>query len=253
MPSYNPGSAQMNCRMTYLQSRQSKTWTFDVNPKQSRWTVVVPTGSGAFLDCNTNFIALSVTDTIRRTGGQWFDWGFPLVPRDQLTSQVLIGWGFGCTNNNCKGKVDRSVVWLSPVADADIYIDYGNTGANQVKTSLKALQSTKIRDPTDNDMSGAMIFAVVPGSGKDGSPVDIAAAWGQDPTVSYYSQSLSFDLGTTVLPFTLVKVSKLVDKAVVSAGEEMTICYADLLQPTHIRQNFFCQTKFFLCQCGRCR
>jgi hypothetical protein len=39
----------------------------------------------------------------------------------------------------------------------------------------------------------------------------------------------------------------------VSAEEELTICYADLLQPTHIRQHFFWQTKFFLCQCGRCR
>jgi hypothetical protein len=36
-----------------------------------------------------------------------FDWGFPLLARDELTSQVLIGLGYGCTNNECGSKSMR--------------------------------------------------------------------------------------------------------------------------------------------------
>jgi len=39
----------------------------------------------------------------------------------------------------------------------------------------------------------------------------------------------------------------------VSAGEELTICYTGLLQPTNIRQLVFSQTKHFFCGCDRCR
>jgi uncharacterized repeat protein (TIGR01451 family) len=55
-----------------------------------------------------------------------------------------------------------------------------------------------------------------------GSPVDIAAAWGQDPSVSYANQAISLDMGTAVLPFTLVKVNKLVDKTEVNPGDVLT-------------------------------
>jgi len=39
----------------------------------------------------------------------------------------------------------------------------------------------------------------------------------------------------------------------VSAGEELTICYTGLLQPTTTRQAVFNQTKHFTCRCSRCR
>lgn len=39
----------------------------------------------------------------------------------------------------------------------------------------------------------------------------------------------------------------------VFVGEELSICYADLLQPTHMRQAIFTTTKYFQCQCARCR
>lgn len=39
----------------------------------------------------------------------------------------------------------------------------------------------------------------------------------------------------------------------VSAGEELSICYTGLLQPTHIRQTVFQQTKHFKCLCVRCQ
>jgi len=66
---------------------------------------VVPTGSGAKIksaNMKDKFLALSLTDTsaktvengiTHQTAGQWYDWGFPVVPSDRLTSQVLVGWG----------------------------------------------------------------------------------------------------------------------------------------------------------------
>jgi uncharacterized repeat protein (TIGR01451 family) len=70
--------------------------------------------------------------------------------------------------------------------------------------------------------SGAAIFATEKGSGPDGPPVDIAAAWGQDPSISEAYQSISLDLGTVVVPFLLVRVTKKVDKEIVKPGETLT-------------------------------
>ena len=39
----------------------------------------------------------------------------------------------------------------------------------------------------------------------------------------------------------------------VKAGEELTICYTGLLQPTFLRQTVFSQTKHFTCRCLRCQ
>jgi uncharacterized repeat protein (TIGR01451 family) len=87
--------------------------------------------------------------------------------------------------------------------------------------SVNALESVKITDD-DQDMSGAVIFAVKRGGPKYGEPVDIAVAYGQDPLVSGPLQPISMDLGTTVLPLPLIKVKKLVDKAIVVPGDAMT-------------------------------
>ena len=39
----------------------------------------------------------------------------------------------------------------------------------------------------------------------------------------------------------------------IAAGEELSICYADILLPTSIRQEIFLTTKHFECHCDRCR
>jgi hypothetical protein len=106
--------------------------------------------------------------------------------------------------------------------DAEIYIDYANTGKDLVTRSVKYLESIIITDTTDKDMSGASVWAVQKGQARDGAPVDIALAWGQNPAVSDPSQELSLDMGTTVPPFTMVSAAKTVDKTIVNPGEEMT-------------------------------
>jgi uncharacterized repeat protein (TIGR01451 family) len=107
------------------------------------------------------------------------------------------------------------------VEDADIYVDYRNNGT-AVLFKTKSLASIRVTDPTDKDMSGASIFAVKPNTGKDGQPVDISVAWGQDPTLAIKTDwQNTMDMGTVVLPLSIVNVAKLVDKTTVKAGEEL--------------------------------
>lgn len=220
----NNRTRRLTCSVTAIRRER---YAINMKAKQVYKTKVVHSGSGAWLDSNDKFIPLSLTDAEnytfdgQGTGGQWYDWGFPVLPRDQLTSQVVIGLGYGCTDNTCGGNKDRSVVWLSPVADADLYIDYQNTGSPKGPYKISQLRSYKITDPKDDDMSGALIYATKRGSGKSGQGVDIAAAWGQDPDVSESRQSISLDLGTVVLPFTGVKVSKTTDKEQVAPGQTL--------------------------------
>ena len=78
---------------------------------------------------------------------------------------------YGCTNNNCSTYEPRNVVWITPIADADIYVDFKNQGSNLTVYPRKALSSTKITDPYDKDMSGAIIFATEPNSTASGRSV----------------------------------------------------------------------------------
>lgn len=239
---YNPDAASIQVVFSWipnpttsLTATQSETLT--IPARSSINSRIVPTGSGALVKSMTAgkvFAAMSLTDTEVRAGtnanetaneylhGDAFEWGFHLQPRNKLTPQVLVAWGYGCTSNDCQNKTERSCVWVTPVSDCDIYVDYQNTGANYEKIVAKKWQSIRVRDTKDHDMSGAIIFATASGSGPTGAVVDIAAAWGQDPSVSRADQAISLDLGTSVLPFTTLRVTKSVDKAVASPGDILT-------------------------------
>ena len=115
------------------------------------------------------------------------------------------------------------LLYFSPVEDADIYVDYKNDGTSVI-FKTKALASIRVSDPVDKDMTGASIFAVRPNTGKEGQPVDISVAWGQDPTLAVKANpdwQNTMDMGTVVLPLSIVNVAKLVDKASVKGGEEL--------------------------------
>jgi uncharacterized repeat protein (TIGR01451 family) len=175
----------------------------------------IKTGSAALIEetNGNNFIVLSVTDTVG--SGVLFDWGFPVVAVRDLTPQVLIGLGFGCTNNVClkeryNKKLTRSVVWVTPTEDADFYVDYQNDGIVDDVVEVGYLNSTVIHDLADMDMSGAVIFATKRGSGATGQQVNFAAAWGQDPERSGNSDESALDLGTQVVPFSGFQASKIV-------------------------------------------
>ena len=104
---YNPSNSSLNYSFRYLVSGVEKTATGVIAGKQAGWTLVIPSNSGALITGSHPFVALTVTDSEEKdgegygTGGQMFDWGCPVVPLRELTSEVLLGLGYGCTNNKC--------------------------------------------------------------------------------------------------------------------------------------------------------
>lgn len=212
--------------------------TVTIPPRGHVLSPIIPFNSGGRISAadGQNFIALSYTDTEAQagdnsgTGGNMYDWGFPLVQTNKLTPQVVIGLGYGCTGNNCQSETARSPVWVTPTEDAFIFIDYSNSGniTATEKLRVKKFESIRIRSPNNKrDMSGALIFATKwdgnAASIPDPSamPVDIASAWGQDPSVSTPRQELSLDLGTVTVPFTTVRVSKIADQTSVVPGSNL--------------------------------
>ncbi len=134
-----------------------------------------------------------------------------MIGANQLTSQVLVGWGYG-NKLNRSSKDSRSVVWVTPVADATISIDFDGDGTADDTVSATALSSTKIIDDTgvytgtenDQDMSGAVIWA----TDASDAPVDIAVAWGQYPERSKPNDTDALDLGTVVPPLPILEAGK---------------------------------------------
>ena len=189
------------------------TKTYTIQAGKSGFSDVVPTGSGALFSSDKNFIALSMTDTVNQ--GQIFDWGFPVVPTKLLSPEVVIGFAFGCTDLDCKAnRVShvRSIIWLTPNEDCDIYIDLENDGtADRILSNVKYLTSNKVKDENDKDMSGARIWATKINSGPDGDRVLISAAYGQDPMNSFNSDWSALDLGTVILPFQGIQAEKTAD------------------------------------------
>jgi uncharacterized repeat protein (TIGR01451 family) len=211
---FNAGTSTISVDYQYFSGTSLRKRSMSVAPKNVQQSEIIPTGSGARFNSTSNFIALSMTDTQSNSGstsGMIYDWGFPLVPRNQLSSQVLIGWGYGCTGNSCGGGSSRSVVWITPVEDADLYIDYNNDGRSDQTISAKYLSSNRIMDNTDHDMTGAIIWATARNTGPLGRPVEIAAAWGQDGSRSYSGDNSALDLGTVVVPFYTVRVQHFVE------------------------------------------
>jgi hypothetical protein len=86
----------------------------------------------------------------------------------ELILVAISRWG--CTDNDCNGDPSTMYVFVTPVTNADLYVDYKNNGT-RVVIPAGALSSTLITDPSDNDMSGALIFATAPGTGPNGTSV----------------------------------------------------------------------------------
>jgi uncharacterized repeat protein (TIGR01451 family) len=208
---YNGGTSSITVDYQYFTGTTLQRKTMTLAPNTVGQSLFIPTNSGARFNSTGKFIALSTSDTLSSTSGQIYDWGFPVMPRSQLSSQVLIGWGYGCTGKVCVGgQGSRSVVWITPTANADLYIDYNNDGVVDSQVAANYLSSTRITD-TDNDMTGAMIWATVRNTGPFGTAVDIAAAWGQDGSRSFSNDNSALDLGTLVVPFYTVTVKHFVE------------------------------------------
>jgi uncharacterized repeat protein (TIGR01451 family) len=131
-----------------------------------------------------------------------YEWGALLIPELDLTPSVVVGWAPG--SDGVPPTNNYSPVWITPVSATTVYLKYdgdtttGGVGADpfgnryDVLYNLAALQSQRIYDTSDNDMTGARIWTA--------DATRIAAAWGQD-SGNGVGGLPAMDLGTTVLPF----------------------------------------------------
>jgi uncharacterized repeat protein (TIGR01451 family) len=202
---YNPSSSSISVTATGL---NGATKTYTVQSRSNAGTDVIPSGSALALTSSSKFIALSIHDTTSSGSGQIYDWGYPVMATSWITSSLLVGLGYGCTGNVCpSGSIERSVVWVTPVEDAWVQVDYNNDGVIDNSTFCKALSSTIFRDPRDKDLSGARFFGTKTNS-LTGTPVKITGAWGQNAAFSGSGDMSAMDLGTVIVPFKDIRVTK---------------------------------------------
>ena len=172
---------------------------------------------------NQTFYTLAQVDadTDTESPGNAYDWGFPLIPSKKLSPQLLVGYAVSCTTPGAPGcttstsaTVNRSPVWLMPVAETDVYVDYQGglpvcpaAGTVDATIHLTARQIAHVYDPNDFDMTGARIWTC--------SGVKIASAWGQDPdsSTSVGGSTQELDLGTVVVPLPTIQLEKYVSVA----------------------------------------
>ncbi|NND32053.1 MAG: DUF11 domain-containing protein, partial [Saprospiraceae bacterium] len=211
---YNPTTNPLNVNYNTL----SGSGSFMI-PVMTSYRFDMPIGSGARFSGDGNFFAVAVVDS-DAGGNLTHDWGLTLFPENYLTSSVVVGWGPGADDISGPAGPDAnySPVWVIAAQPTTIYVDWdGNptTGAltdpNGKKYdqdfSVSAYQSLRLFDNVnnDNDQTGARIYTV------DGTK--IAAAWGQDPSVSVAGNP-AFDLGTSISPSLVLesfKKAQLVD------------------------------------------
>ncbi|MEM7033659.1 MAG: hypothetical protein AAF629_29190 [Chloroflexota bacterium] len=222
---YNPNNSSITVTYVGYDDTTSGTFTgtFNVTANSSEFVTVeefggdinIPpfgtpgyTGLRFFTTGGEAFFIIAQVDTINSE--KVYDWGFPLIPADQLTSQALIGWGYGNTTNN-PSITSFSVVWVTPVSDADIFVDFDGDGTvDQTFDNVDQLEAILITDVSDNDMTGALIYATDQ-TGSLNNPVNIAVAWGQDPgrtSATGTDQPNSLDLGTVIPALPIIAAGK---------------------------------------------
>ncbi len=150
-----------------------------------------------------------------------YDWGHNLISDSNLNPVIVIGYAPGSDDliNNDTGAVtpdgepdqaSYSPVWITPVAATRVYVNYSGDLSQGTQTDpngnkydehydLEELESVKIFDSSDGDMTGARIYTT------DGT--NISGAWGQDPDTAGLG-SPAIDVGTAILPLPIAYASK---------------------------------------------
>lgn len=190
-------------------------------------TVIQPTsgismpvvaGSGAKFASTDGrtFVAIAAVDSTDQFNSKG-DWGFAMIPEEQLTMQTLIGWGPGQDPDEPPSE-NGSPVWVIPVDDGsaiDICVDYDGDNAGALtdangfkydaKFTLQELQTARVFD-TDGDQTGALLY-VCSNLANQVITSKLAAAWGQDPDIASPAAP-ALDLGTTAPPASTFEAGK---------------------------------------------
>jgi hypothetical protein len=203
---YNPNNFAITVSYDFLGGGVDGTITIAAN--SVALSPDVPNNSGArfFTTSGDKFLPLSYTDInppATSPTGDLYEWATSLVPASKLTYQAIVSWGYGTTNPN--GDAARSVVFVTPTAQTDIWVDYDGAGVRdpvKVVDNAAALSSTKLVDPVDQDMTGAIVYTL--NEAGNGPGANIVVAWGQDPARSGSGDSQALDLGTLVAPLPIV-------------------------------------------------
>jgi len=160
------------------------------------------------------------------------DWGYSLVPRNDLRSQVVIGWGPG-NNASPVPTNNGNMAFVAAITDTVVYVDldengtsdafdmngdgdaldvdvYGDLAFDEPSSAggvpLAAGQVLRVGDPNDRRLRGALIYT------QDLSH-RLAVAWGQD-ACAVDRDAPYLDLGYTSLPVRIPLLSKRDDLAI---------------------------------------
>ncbi len=172
----------------------------------TNFTMPLDSGAHFFTASGEPFFAVTAVDFDNTAS----DWGLTLLPEDNLTTTLVVGWAPGRDPTSAVNPAENgSPLWVTATGATDLFVDFDGdptTGAlidpqgNRYDQliPISSLQSLRIFDP-DGDQSGMRVYTL------DGTLIQ--AAWGQDPGTASPSAP-GLDLGTTVLPIPKLRVIK---------------------------------------------
>lgn len=212
----------------YNQTNSNIDLTVDDGTPQ---TVLLPPGSWSVADLIAPDV-LSVVNSVHLygdgpfwgvvnidTGGWEYEWGYSLIPADDLSSLVVLGWAPGNASITPTLQIppNGNMAWVTPITDTVVFIDLDQSGTPDridcngdgdaddtnvdnicdETTSDQGIlllrgQTLRVGDPVDANLTGAAIYA-------QEFAESIAVAWGEAPCVAETGVPY-LDLGYTVLP-----------------------------------------------------
>ena len=156
------------------------------------------------------------------------DWGYALLPVENLTTQELIGWGPG---NNLKPPGPgpsqttglESQVYVTALVTTTVFVTYSN--GLTASFPITPLVETPITSP-NFDMTGAFLYS--------SNDTPFVSAWGQDQSAR--PDLPSIDVGTSIIPLPTLALQKFFDM-VEDEGDGHPFTWGDTIRFTLVAYN----------------